>query len=75
MRINGGFLVLRKNIFDYMKAGEELVEEPFSRLLNENKLFAYKYDGFWKAMDTFKDKTSFDRMWGRDEWPWKLWRD
>jgi glucose-1-phosphate cytidylyltransferase len=73
--INGGFIVLRNEIFDYMKEGEELVEQPFSRLLEENRLFAYKYEGFWKAMDTFKDKISFERMWGQEDWPWQVWLD
>ena len=73
--INGGFMVLRQSIFEYMKDGEELVEEPFGRLLDENKLFAYKYRGFWKAMDTFKDKITFERLWGREELPWQVWRN
>jgi glucose-1-phosphate cytidylyltransferase len=73
--INGGFMVLRQEIFDSMNPGEELVEEPFLRLLKKNKLFAYKHDGFWKAMDTFKDKIDFDRMWGQENLPWKVWQD
>jgi glucose-1-phosphate cytidylyltransferase len=73
--INGGFLVLRNEVFDHMQPGEELVVEPFNRLLEANKLFAYKYSGFWKAMDTFKDKISFERMWGKEELPWKVWTD
>ena len=75
MWINGGFMVLRSTIFDYLRDGEELVEEPFARLLDESKLFAYKYEGFWKAMDTFKDKISFERMWGQEDWPWQVWLD
>jgi glucose-1-phosphate cytidylyltransferase len=58
-----------------MKQGEELVEEPFARLLKEKKLFAYRYEGFWKAMDTFKDKISFERMWGQEDLPWQVWQD
>ena len=73
--INGGFMVLRPEVFDYMKAGEELVEEPFQRLLAEQRLFAYKYSGFWKAMDTFKDKITFDRMCGQEQLPWQVWQD
>lgn len=73
--INGGFMVLRNSIFDYMQQGEELVEEPFARLLEERRLFSYKYEGFWKAMDTFKDKIFFERMWGQGDLPWQLWRD
>lgn len=73
--INGGFLVLRNGVFDVMNEGEELVVEPFDRLVSANKLFAYKYSGFWKAMDTFKDKISFERMYGQEDLPWKVWAD
>jgi len=73
-RINGGFFVLRREIFKYMREGEELVEEPFQRLIAERRLRAYRYDGFWAAMDTFKDKTTFDAMHARGETPWAVWR-
>jgi len=53
--------------------GEELVEEPFRRLIAERRLIAYRYDGFWAAMDTFKDKTTFDGMHSRGETPWAVW--
>lgn len=71
--INGGYMVLRKSIFDYMHPGEELVVEPFQRLIAEGKLFAHKYQGFWKAMDTFKDKITFDRLDGSGNRPWQVW--
>ncbi len=71
--VNGGFLVLRNEIFDYLEDGEELVEEPFTRLIAERRLFAYRYEGFWRSMDTFKDKIAFDRMWGSANEPWKVW--
>ncbi|MEX2488623.1 MAG: sugar phosphate nucleotidyltransferase [Pseudomonadales bacterium] len=73
--INGGYMVLRNSIFDYIRDGEELVEEPFRRLLEEGKLFAYRYHGFWKAMDTIKDKIVYDRMWSQEELPWQVWQD
>jgi glucose-1-phosphate cytidylyltransferase len=72
--INGGFFCLRNEIFDYLKDGEELVEEPFRRLIREGRLWAHKYDGFWAAMDTFKDKITFDRMESRGDCPWMLWK-
>lgn len=72
--INGGYFVLRNEIFNYLKEGEELVEEPFQRLIKERKLFAYKYEGFWAPMDTFKDKVTFDRMYARGQAPWEIWR-
>lgn len=72
--INGGYLALRRNIFDFMRDGEELVEEPFQRLIDERLLFTYRFEGFWKSMDTFKDKIVFDRMWGRQDKPWEVWK-
>ncbi len=73
-RVNGGFFVLRNNIFRYMQEGEELVEEPFQRLIKERQLYAYQYNGYWSPMDTFKDKITFDRMYARGEAPWEVWR-
>jgi glucose-1-phosphate cytidylyltransferase len=72
--INGGYMVLRKEIFDYMEPGDELVEAPFRRLVADKKLAAFEYRGFWHAMDTFKDKMMFDRMFERGETPWEVWR-
>lgn len=71
--INGGFFVLRRQVFDYMEEGEELVEEPFQRLIEEQKLLAYKYHGFWAAMDTFKDKKMFDTWYAAGRTPWMVW--
>jgi glucose-1-phosphate cytidylyltransferase len=69
--INGGFFVLRREIFDFLKAGEELVEAPFQRLIAARKLLAYKHTGFWRAMDTLKDKIAFDRTYAAGDLPWK----
>lgn len=73
--INGGYFLFRKEIFDYLQEGEELVEEPFQRLIRKKGLFAYKYNGFWLAMDTFKDKITFDRMYAKGHAPWERWRN
>jgi glucose-1-phosphate cytidylyltransferase len=72
--VNGGFFCLRNSIFDVINEGEELVEQPFQRLLVKRQLYARKHDGFWAAMDTFKDKITFDRMEARGECPWMVWR-
>ena len=72
--INGGFFALRNDIFDYLQEGEELVEQPFKRLLDKRLLASYRYDGFWQSMDTFKDKITFDRMEARGDCPWMVWR-
>jgi glucose-1-phosphate cytidylyltransferase len=71
--INGGFFCLRREIFDYIQPGEELVEQPFQRLLAERRLSTLKYEGFWAAMDTFKDKITLDRMEARGDCPWMVW--
>ena len=74
LMVNAGFFVLRPEIFDYIRDGEELVAEPFTRLVRERKLYCHGYDGFWKCMDTFKDKMTFDRMYEHGEAPWEIWR-
>jgi len=71
--INGGYMILRKEIFDHIKNGEELVEDPFARLIAKKKLHAYRYDGYWAAMDTFKEKIMFDRMYSSGDRPWQIW--
>ena len=60
LRINGGFFVFKRDIFSYIRDGEELLREPFERLVARKQLVAYKYDGFWASMDTFKDKRHLD---------------
>lgn len=72
--INAGFFCLRQDIFDYMRDGEELVLEPFRRLIAQRQLFTLKYPGFWAAMDTFKDKIMLDRMEARGDCPWMVWK-
>ena len=72
--INGGFMVFRRQIFDYIKSGEELVHEPFQRLIKEGELITYRYEGFWVSMDTFKDKQQLDDMYARGEMPWMVWQ-
>jgi glucose-1-phosphate cytidylyltransferase len=73
MWINGGYFVLRSQIFDYIHEGEELVEQPFARLVQERKLLTTSWQGFWQCMDTFKDKITFDRLEARGNCPWMVW--
>jgi glucose-1-phosphate cytidylyltransferase len=72
--INGGFFVLRRSIFDYLHAGEELVGEPFQRLIAENKLGTHAYEGFWRCVDTFKDLQALETLYSKGNAPWELWR-
>lgn len=72
--INAGFFCLRKEIFDYIEEGDELVEKPFDRLIAQRQLSVYRYRGFWQQMDTFRDKIMYDRMEGRGDCPWMVWK-
>jgi glucose-1-phosphate cytidylyltransferase len=72
IRVNGGFFIFRRNIFDYMGDAEELVREPFQRLVADNQLLAYQYDGFWQSMDTFKDRQSFEQLYADGNPPWDI---
>ena len=69
--INGGYFIFRKEIFDYIRDGEELVLEPFNRLIEDGQLIAYKYEGFWRAMDTLRDRQVLEEMVERGEMPWR----
>jgi glucose-1-phosphate cytidylyltransferase len=73
--VNGGFFVLRREIFDYIKEGEELVVQPFARLIEKKLLATYRHEGFWHAMDTFKDKITLDRMEAQGNCPWMVWKN
>jgi len=73
-RINGGYFVFRKDIFKYLREGEELVHEPFRRLVDQKQLLAYRYDGFWACMDTFKDKQQLDDLYAKGAAPWEVWK-
>jgi glucose-1-phosphate cytidylyltransferase len=74
MRINAGFFALKSDIFSYMRPGEELVVDPFQRLIQERQLAAYEYDGFFAAMDTFKDKQQLEDLHEGGRPPWEVWR-
>lgn len=72
--INGGFFCFRPEIFDFIKEGEDFNEQPVQRLIERRQLAVFRYDGFWKPMDTFKDKMEFDGMEARGECPWAVWK-
>lgn len=69
--INAGYFVFRSKIFDYIKDGEELVIEPFQRLIDEGELIAYRHDGFFRSMDTLKDKQILEDLVERGQMPWQ----
>ncbi len=72
--INGGFFILRREIFSYIQPGDELVEAPFQRLISNRKLIGTMHKGFWGSMDTFKDKKQFDEWHESGYRPWHVWQ-
>lgn len=72
--MNGGFFVFTPEIFEYLESGQELVEEPFSRLIAARKLHSYRYKGFWGCMDTFKEKEVLDDLFSTGHAPWEVWK-
>jgi glucose-1-phosphate cytidylyltransferase len=72
--VNAGFFVLRPQIFDFMRPGDELVEAPFARLIEAGKLAAHRYDGFWRCVDTPKDLAAMEALRTEGGGPWEIWR-
>ncbi|HZS87072.1 MAG TPA: sugar phosphate nucleotidyltransferase [Chloroflexota bacterium] len=71
--INAGYFVFRNEIFDYIHEGEELVEQPFQRLIAQRQLLANRYEGFWTAMDTYKDQQLLESLYHSGLPPWAVW--
>jgi len=72
--MNGGYFAFRNEIFKFLHDGEELVDEPFRRLIRQGRLSTYKHDGFWSCMDTFKEKQCLDDMYARGDSDWEVWK-
>ena len=74
--INGGFFVLQPEVFKYIKDGDPTIWErgPLEKLAAEGKLSAYKHSGFWKCMDTLRDKIELEALWQSGKAPWKIWK-
>lgn len=72
--INGGFFVLEPGVFNYLKDDSTVLEkEPLQNLTEESQLNAYKHEGFWKPMDTLRDKLELEKLWDNGRAPWKIW--
>ena len=72
--MNGGFFTFSHEIFDYIRDGEDLVGEPFKRLIAANKLRTMKFEGFWACMDTYKEKELLDDLHAGGSAPWEIWK-
>jgi glucose-1-phosphate cytidylyltransferase len=73
--INGGFFVCEPGVFNYITEGDSSVfeQKPLENLAHEGQLYAYKHEGFWKPMDTLRDKNQLIEMWEKGSAPWKIW--
>jgi glucose-1-phosphate cytidylyltransferase len=69
--VNGGYFVLGRDIFDYLRPGEDLVEEPFARLIGEGRLRAHRHTGFWAPVDTPHDRLRLEALLRRGAAPWE----
>jgi glucose-1-phosphate cytidylyltransferase len=74
MWINGGYMVFNRAIFDVIEPGDELVDQPFRRLVARGKLGAYRYHGNWVGIDTFKDRQEMEDLWTQGHPWWAVWR-
>jgi glucose-1-phosphate cytidylyltransferase len=72
--VNAGYFVFKKSIFDFINLGEELVEEPFQRMIARGLLRGYRYDRFW-AMDTFKEQQELADLASQGTAPWEVWKN
>lgn len=75
--INGGFFVCEPNIFDFITEGDATIFErsPMEKLAKANQMSAFKHEGFWKPMDTLRDRQELETKWNTNKAPWKLWND
>ena len=71
--INGGYMVMRPEVFDYIEGDFMLEQEPMDKLIHAGQVMAYKYSGFWQCMDTIRDKRKLEALWNSGNAPWKLW--
>ncbi|GAA0952457.1 glucose-1-phosphate cytidylyltransferase [Nonomuraea longicatena] len=71
--INGGFFVLRQEIFDHLPEGGDLVADGCARLAKDGRLLAYRHRGYWRPSDTVNQRLELDRSWNAGDRPWALW--
>ena len=75
-RINGGYMILEPEVFDYIDGDNTVFEkEPLQRLAEEGQLMSYFHDGYWQCMDTKREKDKLEELWASGHAPWKKWED
>lgn len=75
--INAGFFVLQPEIFNFITEGDDTIWErtPLESIANKGELMTYRHEGFWKPMDTLRDKIELEKLWSEQNAPWKLWNN
>ena len=73
--LNGGYFVFRQEVFDFIEPGEDLVAEPFHRMIENRSVYAHRFQDFWSPMDTFKERTYLDDLYNTGPAPWAVWKD
>jgi len=73
--INGGFHAYKREFFDYLGENDVLEHEPFAKLVRERQMMGFMHDGFWHAMDTWRDREDLNALWAKGNAPWKVWKD
>lgn len=74
--VNGGFMVMNPEVFDYIEGDSTVFEKaPLENLARDGQLMVYRHDGFWKCMDTQRDKQQLEKMWTEGNAPWKIWEN
>jgi glucose-1-phosphate cytidylyltransferase len=73
--INGGFFVMEAGIFDYLQDDSTILErQPLQNIAKDGQMAAFKHTGFWRPMDTLKDKNDLTELWNKEQAPWALWK-
>lgn len=75
--INAGFFVCEPEVFDYIENESDCIfeQKPLKNLAKDGKMYTYKHKGFWKPMDTLRDKRELEKLWNSGKAPWKVWND
>ena len=72
--VNAGFFIFEPEVFSYLDGGCVLEQEPLEALASDHQLMAYRHEGFWQPMDTYREYTMLNQMWDAGEAPWRVWK-